>query len=99
MSVDHISSAPTDPHELLSWRLSKVEDLKTANASKIADMVPRLTTLENWKDASESRLIRMEQKLDDGHRWLVGIMGALIVSLVLLAVNLVLGRIPGIHAR
>lgn len=48
----------------------------------------RITRLEDWAESQNGRLSRIEEKLDKFYFWLVGVMGGVIASLVLLIVNL-----------
>jgi len=52
----------------------------------------RIEALERWQKDQNDRLARIEEKLDRFHYWLVGTLGGIIVSLILLVINLVTGK-------
>lgn len=52
----------------------------------------RISDLERWQKEQNCRLARVEEKLDRLHFWLIGTLGGVIASLVLLIVNLVSRR-------
>jgi len=52
----------------------------------------RLKKLEEWQSKQNGSLLRLEQKVEGIYSWLIGLMGGMIVSLILLVVNMVKGR-------
>ena len=52
----------------------------------------RIMQIEEYVDKQNGRLARIEEKLDKSYFWLVGLMGGVIASLLLLIVNLGIGR-------
>ncbi len=52
----------------------------------------RINKLEEWQSKQNGSLLRLEQKVEGIYSWLIGLMGGMIVSLILLVVNMVKGR-------
>ncbi len=52
----------------------------------------RLTQIEEYLDKQNGRLARIEEKLDRLYMWLIGLLGGVVASLILLIVNLGMGR-------
>ena len=52
----------------------------------------RLKKLEEWQSKQNGSLLRLEQKVEGIYSWLIGLMGGMIVSLILLVVNMLKGR-------
>ena len=55
-------------------------------------LVAKLSNLEGWQRTQNGSLSRLEAKIDSLHRWLIGLLGGMVVSLVLLIANLVTSR-------
>jgi prefoldin subunit 5 len=52
----------------------------------------RVESLEAWQAKQNGSLQRLEEKMDKIQQWLIGLLGGVIASLVLLLVNMSLGR-------
>jgi hypothetical protein len=52
----------------------------------------RLKKLEEWQSKQNGSLQKLEQKVDGIYTWLIALMGGVITSLVMLVVNLMIGR-------
>ncbi len=52
----------------------------------------RLEALEEYRDKQNGHLQRIEEKVDKITTWLIGLLGGMIVSLIMLIVNLVVAR-------
>lgn len=52
----------------------------------------RLKKLEEWQAKQNGGLQRLEQKVDGIYTWLIGLMGGVIASLIMLVLNYVGGR-------
>lgn len=63
----------------------KVSDMEV----QIAKHSERLNKLEEWQAKQNGSLQRMEQKIDGIYTWLIGLMGGVITSLIILVVSLV----------
>lgn len=69
----------------LEERVSKLEIFQ-ARAEE------RITDLEDYCQKQNGSLQRLEDKVDNINRWLIGLLGGVIASLILLLVNISLGR-------
>ena len=49
----------------------------------------KIDNLEGWQERQNGSLRAIEDKMDNIHSWLIGIMGGLIVSLIMMILNLV----------
>lgn len=87
----HSAEHPFDPNVLL-WRLHKVEELKQSSKERLDVLEPKVTVMEEWKNTTSTRNDRLEEKIDGIHRLLLGTMGGLIMSLILLIANLVVNH-------
>jgi len=63
---------------------------------KVSDMAvilakheERINKLEEWQSKQNGSLLRLEQKVEGIYSWLIGLMGGMIVSLILLVINMV----------
>jgi hypothetical protein len=52
----------------------------------------RLKKLEEWQSKQNGSLQRLETKVDGIYTWLIGLMGGMIVSLIMLVVNIFGGK-------
>lgn len=52
----------------------------------------RLEKVEEYQDKQNGSLQRLEAKMDNLNKWLIGLLGGVITSLILLLVNMSLGR-------
>ena len=52
----------------------------------------RLDSLEAYQDKQNGHLERIDEKIDSINKWLIGLLGSTIVSLILLIANLVVMR-------
>ncbi len=52
----------------------------------------RVSDLEEWQKKQNGSLQRLEAKMDRIQQWLIGLLGGVTASLVLLLVNISLGR-------
>ena len=64
----------------------------TAIEITVAKHEERIGQVETYIHKQNGRLARIEDKLDRLYLWLVGLMGGIIASLVLLIVNMGAGR-------
>ena len=58
----------------------------------VAKHEERIGQLETYMDKQNGRLARIEDKLDRLYLWLVGLMGGIMASLILLIINMGAGR-------
>lgn len=66
----------------------KVNDMEI----QIAKHSERISKLEEWQVKQNGSLQRLESKVDGIYTWLIGLMGGVIASLIMLVVNYVGGR-------
>lgn len=52
----------------------------------------RVSDMEEWRKKQNGSLSRLEAKMDRLNQWLIGLLGSVLVSLVLLVVNMLSGR-------
>jgi uncharacterized coiled-coil protein SlyX len=52
----------------------------------------RITDLEEYRRKQNGTLQRLEEKIDTLNRWLIGLLGGVIASLLLLLINIAVGR-------
>lgn len=52
----------------------------------------RIGALEDYQEKQNSCFLRLEAKVDGLHKWLIGLLGGVIATLILLIVNLSIGR-------
>ncbi len=57
-------------------------------AERIARTETEIQELRNWQGKQNGSLQTMEQKLDRIYMWLIGLMGGVVASLILLVVNM-----------
>lgn len=69
-----------------------VEEKVNNMAVTLAKHDERLQKLEEWQAKQNGSLQRLEQKMDGLHTWVIGLMGGVIASLILLIVNIAVGR-------
>jgi len=55
---------------------------------QIAKHSERLNKLEEWQAKQNGSLQRLEAKVDGIYTWLIGLMGGVIASLIMLTINL-----------
>ncbi|WP_235603225.1 hypothetical protein [Thermoanaerobacter sp. YS13] len=55
---------------------------------QIAKHSERLNKLEEWQAKQNGSLQRLEGKIDGIYTWLIGLMGGVIASLIMLTINL-----------
>lgn len=55
---------------------------------QIAKHDERLNKLEEWQAKQNGSLQRLEAKVDGIYTWLIGLMGGVIASLIMLTINL-----------
>lgn len=70
----------------------EVEEKVNNMAIVLAKHDERLQKLEEWQAKQNGSLQRLEQKMDGLHMWVIGLMGGIIASLILLIVNIAVGR-------
>lgn len=58
----------------------------------LAQHSERLDNLEEYQEKQNGSLQRLEAKVDKIYAWLIGVLGSVIASLILLSANLYLGR-------
>ena len=61
-------------------------------AVTLAKHEERINKLEEWQSKQNGSLLRLEQKVEGIYSWLIGLMGGMIVSLILLIINMIKGR-------
>ena len=66
----------------------KVTDLHVAQGR----LEERVSSLEEWQAKQNGALQRLEAKVDNINKTLIGLMGGVITSLILLVINLALRR-------
>jgi len=69
----------------LGERVTKLEICQARIEERVED-------LESYKKKQNGSIQRLEQKMDDMNKWLIGLLGGVIASLVLLLVNISMGR-------
>lgn len=69
-----------------------IEERMGNMAVMIAKHDERIQKLEEWQAKQNGSLQRLEQKVDGIYTWLIGLMGGVIASLIMLAINLVIRR-------
>jgi len=61
-------------------------------AERLAAAEHDLQALKDWQQKQNGSLQRLEAKMDGLQKWLIGLLGGVITSLILLLVNMSLGR-------
>ncbi|WP_168170210.1 hypothetical protein [Thermoanaerobacterium sp. PSU-2] len=59
---------------------------------QIAKHSERISKLEEWQAKQNGSLQRLEQKVDGIYTWLIGLMGGVIASLIMLIVDFAVTR-------
>lgn len=59
---------------------------------RLVGVESRVTSLEDWQNRQNGSLERLETKVDGLYKWLIGLMGGVITSLLLLVVQILAGR-------
>jgi tetrahydromethanopterin S-methyltransferase subunit G len=59
----------------------------------------RLEKVEEYQERQNGSLQRLEEKMDALNKWLIGLLGGVITSLILLLINLSLGQEPDCPAE
>lgn len=59
---------------------------------RLVGMEGRVDSLEDWQGRQNGTLGRLETKVDNIYKWLIGLMGGVITSLLLLIINILAGR-------
>jgi len=67
------------------------EEVATLRVSQ-ARTEERVSALEEWQVKQNGTLQKLDGKMDRHNQWLIGLMGGVIASLILLVVNLTMGR-------
>ena len=62
------------------------------HCERVAELSTRVENLERWQKRQNGSLQKIEEKMDKIYMWLIGLMGGVITSLILLLVNMGLGR-------
>ncbi len=65
-----------------------MSSMEMAVSKDLGQLEGRVASLEAWQERQNGHLQRIDEKLDSLMKWLVGLLGSTIVSLVLLIVNL-----------
>lgn len=69
-----------------------LEEKVNEMAITLAKHDERICNLEEWQKKQNGSLQRLEQKVDGIYSWLIGLMGGIVTALIMLAINLMLGR-------
>ena len=59
---------------------------------RIAGLEARVDNLEGWQRTQNGHMGRIEDKVNNIYKIMVGLFGGVIASLILLCVNLIIGR-------
>lgn len=59
---------------------------------QIAKHSERISKLEEWQAKQNGSLQRLEAKMDKIQQWLIGLLGSVIASLILLLINISIGK-------
>lgn len=59
---------------------------------RLVGVESRVISLEDWQNRQNGSLERLEAKVDGLYKWLIGLMGGVITSLLLLVVQILAGR-------
>ena len=62
------------------------------HCERVVELSTRVENLEGWQKRQNDSLQKIEEKMDQIYMWLIGLMGGVIASLILLLVNMGLGR-------
>jgi hypothetical protein len=62
------------------------------HCERVIELSTRVENLEGWQKRQNGSLQKIEEKMDKIYMWLIGLMGGVITSLILLLINLGLGR-------
>ena len=62
------------------------------HCERVVELSTRVENLEGWQKRQNGSLQKIEEKMDQIYMWLIGLMGGVIASLILLLINLGLGR-------
>lgn len=62
------------------------------HCERVIELSTRVENLEGWQKRQNDSLQKIEEKMDKIYMWLIGLMGGVIASLILLLVNMGLGR-------
>jgi hypothetical protein len=62
------------------------------HCERVIELSTRVENLEGWQKRQNGSLQKIEEKMDKIYMWLIGLMGGVIASLILLLINLGLGR-------
>jgi hypothetical protein len=69
----------------------RIQKIETQIAGNVACHIEKISKLEQWQAKQNGSLLRLEQKIDGIYTWLIGLMGGVIVTFIMLVFNL-LGR-------
>jgi len=58
----------------------------------VIELSTRVANLETWQKSQNGTMQNMASKIDKIYFWLIGLMGGVIASLILLLVNMGMGR-------
>ncbi len=58
-------------------------------SNEVAAIGARVVNLEDYRDRQNGALQRLTEQVEQIHRWLTGLLGGMVVSLILLVANLV----------
>jgi hypothetical protein len=62
------------------------------HCERVIELNVRVGKLEEWGEKQNGSLQRINEKLDKSKLWIMSLMGGMIVSLILLLINMGLGR-------
>lgn len=61
-----------------------------ALSNDVATLKAKTENLEEYRDKQNGALLRLTEQMEDMRRWLTGLLGGMVVSLILLVINLVI---------
>lgn len=68
------------------------EVVEHEHCERVIELGTRMESFETWQKKQNGSLQAIDAKMDKIYMWLIGLMGGVIASLILLLVNMGLGR-------
>jgi hypothetical protein len=69
----------------------RIQKIETQLATNVACHMEKINKLGEWQTKQNGSLQRLEQKIDGIYTWLIGLLGGIIATFIMLVFNL-LGR-------